>query len=120
MIEYNAIYLTKFINVIGGYYGERGINSANSTAATDVIVVEQEDASYKCTPFHVRFGKLNILRPKEVIVDLYVNNEFVKEINMRVEPTSQAYFELQNDESNISNNSIAIKENYYSENQDGI
>lgn len=30
--------------------------------AIDVIVVQQEDGSLRCTPFHVRFGKLGVLQ----------------------------------------------------------
>jgi phosphatidate phosphatase LPIN len=35
-----------------------------------VIVVEQPDATYLCSPFHVRFGKLGVLRSREKIVIL--------------------------------------------------
>ena len=33
----------------------RDINSATLTGAVDVVFVEQEDSSYKSTPFHVRW-----------------------------------------------------------------
>ena len=36
--------------------------------AIDVIVVEQPDGSYLSSPFHVRFGKLGVLKAKEKIV----------------------------------------------------
>ena len=32
----------------------RDINSATLTGAVDVVFVQQEDGSYKSTPFHVR------------------------------------------------------------------
>ena len=49
------------------FYSE--INAATLTGAIDVIVVQQEDGSYKCSPFHVRFGKLGVLKAREKIVD---------------------------------------------------
>jgi len=32
------------------------------SGAIDVIVVRQEDGTLRCTPFHVRFGKLGVLQ----------------------------------------------------------
>ena len=48
------------------WYGN--LNSATLTGAIDVIVVEQEDGTYLSSPFHVRFGKLGVLKAKEKIV----------------------------------------------------
>ena len=38
------------------------------TGAIDVVVVEQEDGTFKSTPFHVRFGKLGVMKSREKIV----------------------------------------------------
>lgn len=46
----------------------RGLNPATLTGGIDVIVVRQPDGSYQCSPFHVRFGKLGVLRSKEKVV----------------------------------------------------
>lgn len=46
----------------------RGLNPATLTGGIDVIVVRQPDGSFHCSPFHVRFGKLGVLRSKEKIV----------------------------------------------------
>ena len=51
---------------IKGFYNE--INSATLTGAIDVVIVKQEDGSYHSSPFHVRFGKLGVLRAREKIV----------------------------------------------------
>ncbi len=59
-------YIGKFISNFREFYNE--INSATLTGAIDVIVVEQEDGTYLCSPFHVRFGKIGVLRSKEKIV----------------------------------------------------
>ena len=48
------------------WYGN--LNSATLTGAIDVIVVEQEDGTFLSSPFHVRFGKLGVLKAKEKIV----------------------------------------------------
>lgn len=45
-----------------------GLNPATLTGGIDVIVVQQPDGSFQCSPFHVRFGKLGVLRSKEKIV----------------------------------------------------
>lgn len=47
------------------------INGATLTGAIDVIVVEQPDGSFNCSPFHVRFGKLGVLRSKEKVVSVF-------------------------------------------------
>ena len=33
-----------------------------------MVVVEQEDGTYKSSPFHVRFGKMGVLKAREKIV----------------------------------------------------
>ena len=58
--------LAKAIQPITQWYSE--INSATLTGAIDVLIVEQEDGSYLSSPFHVRFGKLGVLKAKEKIV----------------------------------------------------
>jgi phosphatidate phosphatase PAH1 len=35
-----------------------------------VVVVEQEDGTFKSSPFHVRFGKMGVLKAKEKIVSI--------------------------------------------------
>lgn len=46
----------------------KGINQATLSGCIDVVVVRQKDGSYQCSPFHVRFGKLGVLRSKEKVV----------------------------------------------------
>lgn len=46
----------------------KGINQATLSGCIDVIVVRQQDGTYLCSPFHVRFGKLGVLRSKEKVV----------------------------------------------------
>lgn len=58
------------------FYSE--INGATLTGAIDVIVVEQPDGTYLCSPFHVRFGKLGVLRSREKIVSSTSDRVFVQ------------------------------------------
>ena len=53
------------------WYNE--INPATLTGAIDVIVVEQADGTFVSSPFHVRFGKLGVLKAKEKIVSSIFN-----------------------------------------------
>lgn len=46
----------------------KGINQATLSGCIDVIVVRQPDGTYQCSPFHVRFGKLGVLRSREKVV----------------------------------------------------
>ncbi|KAH1015087.1 hypothetical protein HUJ05_012865 [Dendroctonus ponderosae] len=77
------------------------INGATLTGAIDVIVVEQPDGSYNCSPFHVRFGKLGVLRSKEKVVDVEVNGEPLG-VYMKLGESGEAFFveELEDDEDN--------------------
>jgi phosphatidate phosphatase PAH1 len=43
-----------------------------SRGSIDVLVVEQEDGSYASTPFHIRFGRGQLLREEEKIVPLSI------------------------------------------------
>lgn len=61
-------YFGKIFSNISQAYSE--LNPATLTGAIDVIVVEQEDGTYLTSPFHVRFGKMGVLRSREKIVSI--------------------------------------------------
>lgn len=46
----------------------RGLNPATLSGCIDVIVVRQPDGTLRCSPFHVRFGKMGVLRSREKVV----------------------------------------------------
>ena len=54
------------IRPLAQWYSE--INSATLTGAIDVLVIEHEDGSFVSSPFHVRFGKLGVLKAREKVV----------------------------------------------------
>nr|CAD7594568.1 unnamed protein product [Timema genevievae] len=79
----------KLINNVKDFYKE--INTATLTGAIDVVVVEQPDGSFKCSPFHVRFGKLGVLRSREKVVDMEINGEPL-DIHMKLGESGEAFF----------------------------
>ncbi len=52
----------------------KGLNQATLSGCIDVIVVRQPDGTFQCSPFHVRFGKLGVLRSREKVVSGYINH----------------------------------------------
>uniref|UniRef100_A0AAY4ETM5 LNS2/PITP domain-containing protein n=1 Tax=Denticeps clupeoides TaxID=299321 RepID=A0AAY4ETM5_9TELE len=69
----------------------RGLNPATLTGGIDVIVVRQPDGSLQCSPFHVRFGKLGVLRSKEKVVDIEINGDPVN-LHMKLGDNGEAFF----------------------------
>lgn len=57
----------------------KGINQATLSGCIDVVVIRQKDGTYQCSPFHVRFGKLGVLRSKEKVVSVEVQIGFSNE-----------------------------------------
>ncbi|NWH53536.1 LPIN1 phosphatase, partial [Fregata magnificens] len=46
----------------------KGLNPATLSGCIDIIVVRQPDGNLQCSPFHVRFGKMGVLRSREKVV----------------------------------------------------
>ncbi len=67
------------------------INPATLSGAIDVIVVEQEDGTLACSPFHVRFGKFSLLRPYEKKVEFKVNG-MKQNYSMKLGEEGEAFF----------------------------
>ncbi|KAB2576163.1 Lipin [Lasiodiplodia theobromae] len=67
------------------------INPATLSGAIDVIVVEHEDGSLACSPFHVRFGKFSLLRPYEKKVEFCVNGT-KQPYSMKLGEGGEAFF----------------------------
>uniref|UniRef100_A0A182ISQ9 phosphatidate phosphatase n=1 Tax=Anopheles atroparvus TaxID=41427 RepID=A0A182ISQ9_ANOAO len=81
--------LVSLFSNVKEFYSE--INGATLTGAIDVVVVEQPDGSFVSSPFHVRFGKLGVLRSREKVVDIEVNGEPV-ELQMKLGESGEAFF----------------------------
>lgn len=67
------------------------INPATLSGAIDVIVIEQEDGTLACSPFHVRFGKFSLLRPFEKKVEFRVN-DVKQDYSMKLGEGGEAFF----------------------------
>ena len=88
-------YVGRLLSNFKGFYNE--INSATLTGAIDVIIVKQEDGTYLSSPFHVRFGKMGVLQPREKVVDMEINGEPV-DLHMKLGEAGEAFF-VQEEES---------------------
>ncbi|XP_077409638.1 phosphatidate phosphatase LPIN1 [Vanacampus margaritifer] len=77
----------------------RGLNPATLSGCIDVIVVRQPDGSLHCSPFHVRFGKMGVLRSREKVVDMEINGEPV-DLHMKLGDNGEAFFvqEMENNQ----------------------
>ena len=72
------------------------INPATLSGAIDVIVVEDEAGERHCSPFHVRFGKFQLLRPSQKKVTFVVNGE-TTDIPMKLNDEGEAFFVFKTD-----------------------
>ena len=85
---------------------DSGINPATLSGAIDVIVVrhvdDNGDVILSSSPFHVRFGKLQVLRAGEKRVTLRLPNNLapphIAPFYMKVGETGEAFFVLETDE----------------------
>ncbi|XP_035278430.1 phosphatidate phosphatase LPIN1 isoform X3 [Anguilla anguilla] len=77
----------------------RGLNPATLSGCIDIIVVRQPDGTLQCSPFHVRFGKMGVLRSREKVVDIEINGEPVS-LHMKLGENGEAFFvmETENDQ----------------------
>ncbi|XP_059279300.1 phosphatidate phosphatase PAH2-like isoform X2 [Lycium ferocissimum] len=81
---------------IGSYIG-RGVSSVSGPfhpfgGAVDIIVVEQPDGSFKCSPWYVRFGKFQgVLKAREKVVTITVNGVEAN-FHMYLDSRGRAFF----------------------------
>ncbi|XP_057712476.1 phosphatidate phosphatase LPIN2 isoform X2 [Corythoichthys intestinalis] len=101
--------LVETMNYVGQLAGQvlvtvkelyKGINQATLSGCIDVVVVRQRDGTYQCSPFHVRFGKLGVLRSKEKVIDIEVNGEPV-ELQMKLGDNGEAFFVQETEQQNL-------------------
>ncbi|KAH9957887.1 Lipin/Ned1/Smp2-domain-containing protein [Russula dissimulans] len=95
-------YLWGAVNAISApYQYYKDINPATLTGAIDVIVVRRPGSNgsmeLSCSPFHVRFGKWQVLRPSEKKVDITVNGKSVP-FNMKIGEAGEAFFVFETDD----------------------
>ena len=76
------------------------INSATLSGCMDIVCVQQPDGSFKSSPFHVRFGKLKLLKSARKTVAISVNGVEVPDVTLMLGQEGEAFFfrEAQDDE----------------------
>ncbi|KAG6910120.1 hypothetical protein DXG01_012879 [Tephrocybe rancida] len=97
-------YIRGAVNAISApyqYYKELSpINPSTLTGAIDVIVIQRPtdngDTELVCSPFHVRFGKWQVLRPGEKKVNVSVNGHLIP-FNMKIGEAGEAFFVFETD-----------------------
>ncbi|KAJ6538468.1 LNS2-domain-containing protein [Mycena vulgaris] len=77
------------------------INPATLTGAIDVIVIQRPTSNgateLACSPFHVRFGKWQVLRPGEKMVKVSVNGHTIP-FDMKIGEAGEAFFVFETDD----------------------
>lgn len=93
-------YVEKFFDSV---QSALNINPSTFSGAIDIVVVQQSNGefsddspltntgSFKSTPFHVRFGKFQVLNAGEKTVTLAINDH-VSDIKMKLGDSGSAYF----------------------------
>lgn len=86
----------QYVGKVGGYmYNQwNSLNPATLLGAIDIIVVEQPDGSLHCSPFHIRFGKFQIIKPLQKKIDFYVN-DIKTDLPMKLGDGGEAFFVLE-------------------------
>ncbi|KAK1405743.1 Phosphatidate phosphatase [Heracleum sosnowskyi] len=80
-----------------GSYISRGVYTVSAPfhpfgGAVDIVVVEQQDGTFKSSPWYVRFGKFQgVLKAKEKAIDINVNGDDA-DFCMYLDHTGEAYF----------------------------
>ncbi|XP_012943748.1 phosphatidate phosphatase LPIN3-like isoform X2 [Aplysia californica] len=93
-------FVGKVFQGLKGLYN--GINPATLTGAIDVVIIQQEDGTFLSSPFHVRFGKLGVLRSREKVVDIEINGEST-DLQMKLGEAGEAFFvqEIESEEEDV-------------------
>lgn len=65
---------------------------ATLSGCIDIIVIKHPDGTLKASPFHVRFGKLKLLKSKNQIVRISVNGKEIQHISMVIDGEGEAFF----------------------------
>ena len=95
-------YLRGAVNAISApYQYYKDINPSTLTGAIDVIVISRPadngGTELVCSPFHVRFGKWQVLRPSEKKVNVFVNGNPIP-FDMKIGEAGEAFFVFETDE----------------------
>lgn len=86
--------MSSFFGTLGGILDRTYNRMEMFSGAIDILVVRSSDGQRpKCSPFHVRFGKLKVLRTREKIVRVRINGELVEGFSLKIGSGGEAFFE---------------------------
>lgn len=93
----------QYVGKVGDYvYNQwNSLNPATLSGAIDIIVIEQPDGTLHCSPWHVRFGKFQIIKPLQKKIDLYVN-DIKTDLPMKLGDGGEAFFVFETDADDLS------------------
>lgn len=96
----------QYVGKVGGYVYNQwsSLNPATLLGAIDIIVVETPDGSLHCSPWHVRFGKFQIIKPLQKKIDLYVN-DIKTDLPMKLGEGGEAFFVFESENNDMILNS---------------
>lgn len=88
----------QYVGKVGGYvYNQwNSLNPATLSGAIDIIVIEQPDGTLHCLPWHIRFGKFQIIKPLQKKIDLYVNG-YKTDLPIKLGEGGEAFFVFETD-----------------------
>lgn len=97
----------QYVAKAGGFvYNQwNSLNPSTLSGAIDVIVIEQEDGTFHCSPWHVRFGKFQIFKPSHKKIDLYVNDRKT-DLPMKLGEGGEAFFVFETDNADLLSKSV--------------
>jgi len=85
-------FVGRVITSVSDFYWD--INPSTLSGAIDILVIQAPSGELSCSPFHVRFGKLQLLRPQERIVQIHINGKLQEGIQMKVGEAGETFFVL--------------------------
>lgn len=57
-----------------------------------IDIDNQKNELFVCSPFHVRFGKIHVLRPQDKLVEISINSVKIENLAMKVGEAGEAFF----------------------------
>lgn len=93
----------QYVGKVGDYvYNQwNSLNPATLSGAIDIIVIEQPDGMLHTSPWHVRFGKFQIIKPLQKKIDLYVN-DIKTDLPMKLGEGGEAFFVFETDANDLA------------------
>ncbi|KAJ3022000.1 hypothetical protein HKX48_007279 [Thoreauomyces humboldtii] len=92
VVAFAAGKVVSAVSAVNAFYSE--VNPSTLSGAIDVVVIKHTDGDLVCSPFHVRFGKLKLLRPHDKAVTVTVNGE-PSDLLMKLGEAGEAFFVIE-------------------------